>query len=56
MKDPGRHDRLLLIGTPATALLTLLGAPGESLGIACMIKVNTSKKRTHSLSCYLAGC
>lgn len=47
--DPDRRDRLLLIGALATALLTLLGAAGESLGMARMLKANTSKKRTHSL-------
>ena len=49
IKDPGRRDRLLLIGALATALLTLLGAAGESLGMDRMLKANTSKKRTHSL-------
>jgi hypothetical protein len=49
IKDPARRDRLLLIGALATALLTLLGAAGESLGMDRMLKANTSKKRTHSL-------
>ncbi len=44
-----RRDRLLLIGALAMALLTLLGAAGESLGMDRMLKANTSKKRTHSL-------
>lgn len=47
--DPERRDRLLLIGALAAALLTLLGAAGESLGMDRMLKANTSKKRTHSL-------
>jgi hypothetical protein len=47
--DPKRRDRLLLIGALAMALLTLLGAAGESLGMDRMLKANTSKKRTHSL-------
>lgn len=47
--SPKRRDRLLLIGALAMALLTLLGAAGESLGMDRMLKANTSKKRTHSL-------
>jgi Transposase DDE domain len=47
--DPKRRDRLLLIGALAMALLTLLGAAGESLGMDRMLNANTSKKRTHSL-------
>lgn len=46
---PGRRDRLLLIAAMATGLLTLLGAAGESLGMDRWLKVNTAKKRTHSL-------
>ena len=33
----------------ATALLTLLGAAGESLGEDRMLRANTQKTRTHSL-------
>jgi hypothetical protein len=54
--EPMRRDRLLLISAFATALLTLLGAVGESLGMDCLLKSNTSKTRTHSLfrqSCML---
>ena len=47
--SPKRRDRLLLIGAFAMALLTLLGAAGESLGMDRMLKANTSKTRTHSL-------
>jgi hypothetical protein len=47
--EPMRRDRLLLVGTFATALLTLLGAIGESLGMDRLLKSNTSKTRTHSL-------
>jgi hypothetical protein len=47
--SPKRRDRLLLIGALAMALLTLLGAAGESLGMDRMLKANTSKTRTHSL-------
>ena len=47
--DPSRRDRLLLLCALAQSLLTLLGSAGESLGMDRWIKVNTSKKRTHSL-------
>lgn len=46
---PERRDKLLLISALAQALLTLLGAAGESLGYDRQLKVNTVKKRTHSL-------
>jgi hypothetical protein len=46
---PMRRDRLLLVSAFATALLTLLGMVGESLGMDRMLKSNTSTKRTHSL-------
>jgi len=52
--DPMRRDRLLLISAFATALLTLLGAIGESLGMDRLLKSNTSKTRTHSL--FRQGC
>ena len=38
----------------ATALLTLLGAVGESLGMDRLLKSNTSKTRTYSL--FRQGC
>src|SRR5690606_36345475 len=44
-----RRDRLLFVAAMAHALLTLLGAAGEEIGFDRMLKVNTSKKRTHSL-------
>lgn len=47
--DVHRRDRLLLLCALAVALLTLLGAAGESLGMDRWLKVNTAKKRTHSL-------
>lgn len=47
--DIARRDRLLLLSALAVALLTLLGAAGESLGMDRWLKVNTAKKRTHSL-------
>ena len=46
---PARRDRLLLLVALAEALLTLLGAAAESLGLDKKLKVNTVKKRTHSL-------
>ncbi len=49
-----RRDRLLLISAFATALLTLLGAVGESLGMDRLLKSNTRKVRTHSL--FRQGC
>lgn len=52
--EPTRRDRLLLISAFATALLTLLGAVGESLGMDRLLKSNTSAKRTHSL--FRQGC
>jgi hypothetical protein len=47
--EPTRRDRLLLVNAFATALQTLLGALGESLGMDRLLKSNTSKTRTHSL-------
>jgi len=52
--EPMRRDRLLLTSAFATALLTLLGAVGESLGMDRLLKSNTSKTRTHSL--FRQGC
>ena len=40
---------MLLIAALAVAMLTLLGAAGESLGYERHLKANTSKKRTYSL-------
>ena len=54
ISEPMRRDRLLLVGAFATALLTLLGAVGESLGMDRLLKSNTSKTRTHSL--FRQGC
>jgi hypothetical protein len=45
----GRRDRLLLLAAIAHALLTLLGAASEKTGMDAYLKVNTAKKRTHSL-------
>ena len=48
-KSPERRDRLLFIAALAQVLLTLLGAASEATGFDRRLKVNTSKKRTHSL-------
>jgi Transposase DDE domain len=44
-----RRDRLLLLAAIAHALLTLLGAVGERLGLDRHLKANTVKTRTLSL-------
>jgi hypothetical protein len=54
ISEPTRRDRLLLVSAVATALLTLLGTVGESLGMDRLLKSNTSKTRTHSL--FRQGC
>lgn len=54
ISSPERRDRLLLISAMAIALLTLLGAAGESLGMDRLLKANTVKRRTHSL--FTQGC
>ena len=48
------HPRRIAVAATATALLTLLGATGESLGMDRLLKSNTSKTRTHSL--FRQGC
>lgn len=54
-----RRDRLQVIFTLATVLLTLLGAAGETLGLDRLLKSCTTTRRTHSLfwqgRCYLQG-
>lgn len=49
VRDAGRRDRLLLLAAIAHALLTLLGAASEEAGLDRYLKVNTVKRRTHSL-------
>jgi hypothetical protein len=44
-----RRDRLLLLAAMAHAFLTLLGAASERSGLDKYLKVNTVKRRTHSL-------
>jgi hypothetical protein len=47
--QPLRRDRLLFLAAIAQLLLTLTGAAGEELGLDLKLRVNTEKKRTHSL-------
>ena len=49
IRSPERRDRLLLISALAIALITLLGAAGEAVGLDRGLKANTVKRRTHSL-------
>lgn len=49
-----RRDRLFLISALAIALLTLLGAAGEAVGLERTIKANTEKARSYSL--WRQGC
>jgi hypothetical protein len=49
IRDADRRDRLLLLVAVAHALLTLLGAASEAAGLDRFLKVNTVKRRTHSL-------
>ena len=54
IKDVKRRDRLLLIHAIATAVLTILGAAGEAIGLDKYLKANTVKRRT--LSLFRQGC
>lgn len=54
VRSTERRDRLLLVSALACALLTLLGAAGESLGMERHLKCNTVKTRTYSL--FRQGC
>ena len=54
ISKPERRDRLLLISGLVIALLTMLGAAGEILGMDRMLRANTVKYRTHSL--FRQGC
>lgn len=49
LRSPARRDRMLMLLAIAHALLTLLGAASERSGMDAYLKVNTVKKRTHSL-------
>jgi hypothetical protein len=59
IRNAGRRDRLLFLLAIAHTLLTLLGAASEESGLDAYLKVNTAKKRTHSLyrqGAYWYGC
>lgn len=45
---------MLILNAVAIALLTLLGAAGEALGMDRLLKSNTVKRRVHSL--FRQGC
>ena len=49
IRNVDRRDRLLLLAAMAHAFLTLLGAASERSGLDKYLKVNTVKRRTHSL-------
>jgi hypothetical protein len=49
VRDCDRRDRLLFIAAIAEALLKMLGAAGETVGLDRLLKTNTSKKRQLSL-------
>ena len=49
IRDCERRDRILLISAMAVALLTLLEAAAEATGLDKKLRVNTVKRRTHSL-------
>ncbi len=49
IRDAERRDRLLLLVAIAVALLTLLGAASEKVGLDRLLKANTVKRRSHSL-------
>lgn len=54
VSSSNRRDRLLLISALAIALLTLLGAAGEAIGLERQLKANTVKRRSYSL--FNQGC
>jgi hypothetical protein len=59
IRKEARRDRLLMLLALAQALLTLLGAASERSGLDAYLKVNTVKRRTHSLfrqGTYWFGC
>jgi hypothetical protein len=47
-KSTARRDRLFMLSALSIALLTTLGAAGDSLGLERTIKANTSKERTYT--------
>ncbi len=54
-RSTDRRDRLFLISALAIALLTLLGAAGDALGLERYNKANTEKKK-RTYSCFRQGC
>lgn len=52
--SPERRDKLFLISALSIALLTLLGAAGDAIGLEKYFKVNTSKTRSYSF--WRQGC
>jgi len=59
IRNEARRDRLLMLLAIAQALLTLLGAASERSGLDAYLRVNTVKRRTHSLfrqGSYWYGC
>jgi hypothetical protein len=54
INSPERRDRLWLLSALAVALLTLLGAAGEALGLDKHLKASTTKRRVYSL--FRQGC
>jgi hypothetical protein len=54
ISSPERRDRLWLLNALAVALLTLLGAAGEAVGLDKYLKASTAKRREHSL--FRQGC
>jgi hypothetical protein len=59
IRSEARRDRLLMLLAIAQALLTLLGAASERSELDKYLKVNTVKRRTHSLfrqGSYWYGC
>ena len=53
-KSGERRDRLFLVSALAIALLTLLGAAGDAVGLERTIKANTTKTRSYSF--WRQGC
>ena len=49
IRNAARRDRMLLLVAMAHALLMLHGATSEATGMDAYLKVNTVKRRTHSL-------
>lgn len=49
VSTPERRDRLLLLNTIATIMLTMLGKAGEEIGYDRKLRANTVRIKTHSL-------